>query len=63
MSSFWSNSYIEPKSISRRNRKLSVKEYLNKISPYLKDMINNLKRSDTSKIQSVRAHKHFFFHR
>ena len=30
--------------------KKSVEEYLNKIRPYLKD-INNLKRSDTWKIQ------------
>ena len=26
-------------------------EYLNKIRPYLKDIINNLKKSDTRKIQ------------
>ena len=31
-------------------KKLSVKEYLNKIIPYLKD-INNLKKSDTWKVQ------------
>ena len=31
--------------------KVSVEEYLNKISPYLKDIINNLKKSDTWKIQ------------
>ena len=29
---------------------LSVEEYLNKIRPYLKDIINNLKKSDTRKI-------------
>ena len=34
-----------------RNKTLTVEEYLNKISPYLKDNINNLKNSDTWKIQ------------
>ena len=34
-----------------RNKTLSVEEYLNKISPYLKDIINNLKKSGTWKIQ------------
>ena len=29
---------------------LSVEEYLNKIRPYLKGIINNLKKSDTWKI-------------
>ena len=28
-----------------------LKHYLNKISPYLKDIINNLKKSDTWNIQ------------
>ena len=49
VSNFWSNSYIEYKSNGDRN-KTSVEEYLNKISPYLKDIINNLKKSDTWKI-------------
>ena len=30
---------------------MSVEEYLDKIRPYLNDFINNLKRSDTWKIQ------------
>ena len=30
---------------------LSIEEYLNKIKPYLKGIINNLKKSDTWKIQ------------
>ena len=29
------------------NKTLSVEEYLNRIIPYLKDIINNLKKSDT----------------
>ena len=34
-----------------RNKTLSIEEYLNKIRPYLKGIINYLKRSDTWKIQ------------
>ena len=51
VSNFWSNNYIEYESNGDRNKTLSVEEYLNKISPYLKDIINNLKKSDTWKIQ------------
>ena len=29
----------------------SVEEYLNKIRPYLKNIVNNLKKSNTEKIQ------------
>ena len=51
VSNFWSNNYIEYKSNGDRNKTLSVEEYLNKIRPYFKDIINNLKKSDTWKIQ------------
>ena len=47
----WSNNYIENESSSDRNKTLSDEEYLNKTKPYLKDIINNLKKSDTWKIQ------------
>ena len=43
----WSNNYIEYESNGDRNKKLLVEEYLNKIRPYLKIVINNLKKSDT----------------
>ena len=46
-----SKKYIEYESNCGRNKILSVEEYLNKIRPYLKDIINNLKKSDTWKIQ------------
>ena len=36
---------------SDRNKTLSVEEYLNEIRPYLKDIKNNLKTSDTWKTQ------------
>ena len=51
VNNFWSNSYIEYKSNSDKNRILSVEEYLDKIRPYLKDIITDLKKSDTLKIQ------------
>ena len=50
-SNFWSNNYIEYECNSDRNKKLLVEEYFNKIRPYLKDIINKLKKSDTWKIQ------------
>ena len=40
--------------------KKSVEEYLNEIRPYLKD-INNLKRSDTWKIQLAIVNNFIFF--
>ena len=49
VSNVWSNK-MKVTAIDR-NKTLTVEEYLNKISPYLKDIINNLKNSDTWKIQ------------
>ena len=40
-----SKSYIEHESNGDRNKTLSIKEYLNKIRPYLKDIINDLKKN------------------
>ena len=51
VSNFWSNNYIEYESNGGRSKTLSVENYLTKIRPYLKDIINNLKKSDTWKIQ------------
>ena len=48
---FWRSNYIEYKSNGDINKRLSVEEYLNKVRPYLKDLINNVKKSDTWKIQ------------
>ena len=42
---------MEYKSNSDRNNTLSVEGYLNKIRPNLKDITNNLKKSDTQKIR------------
>ena len=41
---FWSNNYIE---YVDSNKKLSAQEYVNKFTLYLKDIIDNLKKSDT----------------
>ena len=48
---FWSNYCIKYESNSDRNKTLSVEEYFNKVRPYLKGIINELKKSDTWKIQ------------
>ena len=49
LSNFWNNRYIECGSNGDRNKALSVKEYLNRIRPYLKNIINNIKKSDIRK--------------
>ena len=50
VSNFWSNNYIEHEGKGDKNKALLVEEYLNKIRLYLKTIINNLKKSDTWKI-------------
>ena len=47
VNTFWSNNCIE---YEGNSDKTSVEESLNKVRPYLKDTINNPKRSDTWKI-------------
>ena len=51
VNNIWSNDHIEYESNGYRNKTLSVEEYLNKIRPYLKNIVNNLKKSDTWHIQ------------
>ena len=48
VNNFWSNNHIEYES---KNKTPSVEEYINKVSPYLKGIINNLKISGMLKIQ------------
>ena len=43
VSNIWGNNYIESKINDDRNKTLSIEEYLNKIRPYLKDIVNNPK--------------------
>ena len=47
---FWNNNYIECESSGDINKNLSVKEYLDKIKPYLRYIIIDLQKSDTWKI-------------
>ena len=46
-----SNNDFEYESKIDRNETISVEKYINKIRPYLKNIINNLKTSDTWEIQ------------
>ena len=50
ISNFWIITYFEYKDNSDKSKTLSLKEYLDKIKPYLKDIINNLKKSGMWKI-------------
>ena len=43
---FWNNNYVEHESSGDRNENLSVKEYLDKIKPYLRGIIINLQETD-----------------
>ena len=51
----WSNNYTKYESNGDRNKKSSIEEYLNKIKPYLKDIINDILKSNTLKIQLMIA--------
>ena len=50
VNNYWSNNYNKCERNGDRNKTLSVEKYLNKIWPYLKDIINNLQKSDILKI-------------
>ena len=51
VSNFWNNDYIEYESNGDKNRNLSMDECLNKIEPYLMNIIIDFQNSDTCKIQ------------
>ena len=61
VNNFWSNNYIERKSNGDKNRILSVDEYLDKIRQYLKDITNELKKSDALKIKLTVTISLYFF--
>ena len=48
---FWNNNYIKYEKSGDRNKSLWVKEYLDTIKSYLRDIIINLQKSDMWKIQ------------
>ena len=47
---FWNNNSIEYESNADGNKTLLIEQFHNKTRPYLKDILNNLKKSDTWKI-------------
>ena len=51
VSNFWKNNYIEYESNGDQNGNLSLDEYLNKIKPYMRNIIVDFQNSDTWKIQ------------
>ena len=53
VSNFQNNNYNEYESNGKRNKNLSLEEYLNKIKPYFRDIIIGLQKSDICKIQLI----------
>ena len=51
VSNFWKNNYIEYESNGDKNGNLSLDEYLNKLKPYMRNIIVDFQNSDTWKIQ------------
>ena len=56
ISNIWSNNCIEYESNSEEIKQYQLKNILIKLDHCLKDIINNLKKSDTWKIQLAIAH-------
>ena len=46
-SNFWRNNFIGYESNGNKNKRLSVEEFVNKVRPYLKDIVYNLKKPGT----------------
>ena len=46
-SNFWRNNFIGCESNGDKNKRLSVEESVNKVRPYLIDIVNNLKKPGT----------------
>ena len=55
VANFWNTDFIRYESSDDRNKNLLLKEYLNKIKPFLRDIIINLQKSETWKIQLTKA--------
>ena len=55
VANFYSNNYIEFEGNAGKCKTLSIDEYLEQIKPYLKGILNNLKKSDIQKIQLTLA--------
>ena len=52
---FWNHNYVAYESYGGRHKNLLVKQYLNKVKHYSRDIIINLQKSDTWKIQLTTA--------
>ena len=52
---FWNKTYIEYESNNDSNKDLTLKEYLDKLKSYLRDVIIDLQNSDTWKIHLIIA--------
>ena len=50
---FWSRKYTEYEANGKKTKHYHLKEYLNEITPYLKDIINDLRKFDAVKIQLI----------
>ena len=61
MNNTWNNNYTECKSNDDRNKILRIKEYLDKTKRYLKDILNNLRKSGKLKIQLTIAINFIYF--
>lgn len=46
----WNNNHIEHESNGDRNKNLSIKDYINEVKPYFKDVIIDLQKSDTGRL-------------
>ena len=55
VSNFWNNNCNKYESNGNRNKNLSIKEYLNEIKRYSKEIITDLQKSDTWKYQLTMA--------
>ena len=51
VSNFWNYNYIQYENNVDKNRNLSLDEYLNKVKPYLRNMVIDLQSSDTRNVQ------------
>ena len=54
-SNCWNSNYIDYERNGDRNGNLSVKEYLNEIKPYLRDVITDLQKSGMWEVHLARA--------
>ena len=54
---FWSKNHVKYESNENKNKTLLLQEYVNKIIPYLNDIIGGIKKFNTWKIQLARAIK------